>query len=151
MLQGVLDSARSLTDARYALITTLSESGQVEDCQVSGLRADESQRLWEMPEGLSSLDYLSALVSFNREAARILESLRTPGQPVEQLREVLTIRGADGQEIPLEELSMVQVLTSAETLRSEQVVLEIPGGRSVTVMIDATSSRSEGASWSRCS
>ena len=38
VLQGVLDSARSLTDARYAVITTLDEGGRVENLR--GLRPD---------------------------------------------------------------------------------------------------------------
>ena len=37
VLQGVLDSARALTGARYALITTLDGSGQVAEFLVSGL------------------------------------------------------------------------------------------------------------------
>ena len=61
VLQGVLDSARSLTGARYALITTLDGSGQVEDFLVSGLTADEAQRLWQMPEGMRFFEYLSAI------------------------------------------------------------------------------------------
>ena len=36
VLQGVLDSARSLTDASYALITTLDDAGRIEDFLVSG-------------------------------------------------------------------------------------------------------------------
>ncbi len=42
VLQGVLDSARSLTDASYALSATLDGSGRVEDFRVSGLSADEA-------------------------------------------------------------------------------------------------------------
>ena len=42
VLQGVLDSARSLTDASYALSATLDGSGRVEDFRVSGLNADEA-------------------------------------------------------------------------------------------------------------
>ena len=42
VLQGVLDSARSLTDASYALSTTLDGSGRVEDFRVSGLSPDEA-------------------------------------------------------------------------------------------------------------
>ena len=59
VLQGVIDSARSLTDARYALITTLDDSGQVEDFLASGLSAEETRRLWEMPGGLRFFEYLS--------------------------------------------------------------------------------------------
>ncbi len=61
VLQGVLDSARALTGARYALITTLDDSGQVEDFLVSGLSAEEAERLWEMREGLRFFEYLSAI------------------------------------------------------------------------------------------
>ncbi len=61
VLQGVMDSARSLTGARYALITTLDASGQVEDFLVSGLTAGEAQRLWEMPGGNRFFEYLSVI------------------------------------------------------------------------------------------
>ena len=61
MLQGVLDSARALTDASYALITTIGQSGQVEDFLVSGLSDEESMRLWEMPDGPRFFEYFSAI------------------------------------------------------------------------------------------
>ena len=61
VLQGVLDSARSLTGARYSLITTLDQDGQVEDFLVSGLSADESRQLWELPEGLRFFERLNNL------------------------------------------------------------------------------------------
>ena len=61
VLQGVLDSARSLTGARYALITTLDGSGQAEEFLVSGLTSDESRRLWELPAGQQFFQYLSGL------------------------------------------------------------------------------------------
>ena len=61
VLQGVLDSARSLTDASYALITTIGQSGQVEDFQVSGLNPDDASRLWGMPDGPRFFEYLSSL------------------------------------------------------------------------------------------
>ena len=50
VLQEVLDTARSLTEARYSLITNLDESGQVEDFLASGLSPEESQSLMEMLE-----------------------------------------------------------------------------------------------------
>ena len=255
VLQGVLDSARALTDASYALITTIGQSGQVEDFLVSGLSDEESMRLWEMPDGPRFFEYLSslpgplrvadfaayaasmgfpefrppvpvssfiaapirhrgesvgnihvaksepglefsaedeetlvmfasqaalvianarrhrdelraradlealidtspvgvvvfdarrgALKSFNRETARILEGLRTPGRPVEQLLEVLSIRRADGREVSLQELTMLQALSAAETIRSEEVIFRVPDERKVTVLMNATPIRSE--------
>ena len=54
VLQGVLDSACSLTGARYGVITLLDESGRIQDFVTSGLTAEERQRFVELPEGLSS-------------------------------------------------------------------------------------------------
>ena len=59
VLQEILDSARSLTDARYGVLISLDNSGQVEDFLASGLTADGSQRLWEVPEGDKVLEHLS--------------------------------------------------------------------------------------------
>ena len=59
VLQGILDSARSLTDAHYGVIVTLDDTGQVEDFLASGITADESQRLWDMPTGPKFFEYLS--------------------------------------------------------------------------------------------
>ena len=82
-------------------------------------------------------------VSFNREALRILEVLRTPGHPVEQLLEVLTIRRADGSEFSLEEFPLARMLATSETVRAEEIVMTAPDGRRITVLINATSIRSE--------
>ena len=59
VLQEILDNARSLTDARYSLITTLDESGQVEDFLASGLSREESQRLRGMLQESGYLEYVS--------------------------------------------------------------------------------------------
>ena len=255
VLQGVLDSARALTDAKYALITTLDDAGRIEDFLVSGLSDEESMRLWEMPDGPRFFEYFSAIpgslrvadfaahaasmgfpefrppvpvssfiaapirhrgesvgnihvaksepglefsaedeetlvmfasqaalvianarrhrdelraradlealidtspvgvvvfdvstgapVSFNREARRIVDALREPGQSTEGLLEVLTVRRADGREISLREFPLAQALSIAETVRAEEIVLEAPDGRSVTTLLNATPIRSD--------
>ncbi len=51
VLQGVLDSARSLTGARYGVMTLLDGRGGVRDFLSSGLSARESELLWQVPEG----------------------------------------------------------------------------------------------------
>ena len=61
VLQEVLDSARSLTGARYGVIVLLDGSGGIQDFLGTGLTPGESRRLWEMPEGLQFLEYLSAI------------------------------------------------------------------------------------------
>ena len=255
VLQGVLDSARSLTGARYALITTVDGMGQVEDFLVSGLTASESQQLWGMRGGLEFFAYLSTLgrplrvadfgehvvslglpefrgpapvssflaapmrhrgesvgnvyvaksepgvefsqedeetlvmvasqaalvivnarrhrdeqraradlealvdtspvgvavfdaqtgtlVSFNRETARILDSLRMGDRPVDQLLELLTIQRADGREVSLQDITLAQALSTGETVRAEVVVFRVPDGRSVTAMMNATPIRTD--------
>ena len=45
VLQGVLDSACSLTGARYGVITLLDDSGRIEDFVTSGLTAEERQTI----------------------------------------------------------------------------------------------------------
>ena len=96
------------------------------------------------PVGVAVFDGRSGTpLSFNREAARIIDALRNPDQPPEHLLEVMTVRRADGREISLEELPMSQALSAGETVRAEEVALQVPDGRSVTVLINATPIRSE--------
>ena len=255
VLQEVLDSARSLTDARYCLITTLNESGQVEDLLASGLSPEESQDLRGMLEDSGYLQYVSynpgplrvgdlaayarslglpelrtpapvsslmaapirhqgervgnihlakselgsefsladeetlvmfasqaalvianarrhrderkarsdletlintspvgvvvfnaitgAPLSFNREARRIVVDLLNPDQTPEQLLEVVSFKRGDGREVSLDEFPLAQALRTGETVRAEEIVLQVPDGRSVTTLINATPVRSK--------
>ncbi len=61
VLQGVLDSARSLTSARYGVMTLLDDGGGVQDFLSSGLTAEESERLWLMPDGLGIFQALTGI------------------------------------------------------------------------------------------
>ena len=83
-------------------------------------------------------------VSLNREARRIVEGLRRPGQAVEDLLEVLTCRRADGTEFSLAELPATSVLDRSETVRAEEIELSVPGSRRVATLINATPIRAAG-------
>ncbi len=61
VLQGALDSARSLTGARYGVMTLLDDAGLVQDFLSSGLTDEESGRLWLMPEGLRIFQALTGI------------------------------------------------------------------------------------------
>ena len=61
VLQRVLDSACSLTGARYGVITLLDESGQVQDFVYSGLTPEESRQFAEFPDGMLFFEYLSSI------------------------------------------------------------------------------------------
>ena len=256
VLQGVLDSACSLTGARYGVITLVDEPGQVQDFVTSGLTEEEHRRFTDLPEGMMFFQYLSniqeplrlrdfhshirslglpefqppmavstplpflaapirhqgesvgvfyvgekdveftpedeetlvmfasqaALVianarrhrdeqraradmetlvnttpvgvlvfdaktggvtSVNREARRIVSGLHMPDGSAEELLDMLTFRRADGREVSLEEFPLAQALSTGETVRAEEIVIEVPGGGSVTTLVNATPIRSE--------
>ena len=253
VLQGVLDSARSLTGARYGVIALHGDDGSAQDFLSSGMTPEETDRLWTLPGWPSHFEYLSALPgtlrisdllghirslglpdlvppvavsenvafvatpvlhrgervgsiflaekehgqgftqedeetlvlfasqaamaianarrhreekraradletlvdtspvgvvvfdavtgapkSFNREAMRIVNSLRNPGQSPQDLLTVVTFRRADGRVVSLREFPVVEALRSGETLRAEEVVINVPDGRSVTMLLNAT-------------
>jgi len=96
------------------------------------------------PVGVVVFDAESGVpVSFNQEARRIASSLQMPGRPVEELLELITCRRADGREIALGEFPLAQVLSTGETVRLEEIVMEVPDGRSVKTLINATPIRSQ--------
>ncbi len=97
------------------------------------------------PVGVVVFDGRSgAPVSSNREARRIVEGLRLPERPLEELLRVVVCRRADGREVSLAELPLAEQFATPETVRSEEVVLSVPDGRSVRTLINATPIRTEG-------
>ena len=83
-----------------------------------------------------------APLRFNREAQRVVGSLRTPGESEEQLLEVLTCRLADGREIALGQLALSREFSAVGTLRAEEVELRVPDGRRVGVLVNLTPTHS---------
>ncbi len=81
-------------------------------------------------------------VSFNREARRIVEPLRMPGRPLEDLLAVVTCRRGDGREVKLADFPLAQQLDDANTVRAEEITVSVPDGRSVTTLLNATPIRS---------
>ncbi|MCY4529931.1 MAG: ATP-binding protein [Chloroflexi bacterium] len=254
-LRAVMDGARSLTRAPYAVITTLDDSGRVEDHLVLGLDPGDVERLWQTPGGREFFEYVNALdsplragpleefaksiglaefhlpvsiaafmaapilyrgvhsghicvggdqpgreftqedeetlvlfasqaaqvianarrhreerraradletlidtssagvvvldvgtgaaKSFNREARRIVDGLCNPDQTPEDLLGLLTVRRSDGREFSLMDSPLAEPLGSNETVRAEEIVMEAPDGRSVTVLLNATPIRSD--------
>ena len=257
VLQGVLDGARPLTNARYGVISLVDQAGRMQDSYISGLNSEEYERVVSLADGRSLLECLGelsqplrvrnffshastlgfpdfrlslpvgsnsaflaapifhrgermghiylmekvggreftpedeevlvmfasqvALVisnarqhreerrarsnwetlvqtcpvgvavfnaktgepeSLNREAGRIVSVLLEPGQAVKDLLHVVTVQLADGRKFSLAGHPVVQLFSAGETLRGEEVVLQVPDGRAVTVLINATPIRS---------
>ena len=61
VLQGVVDSARALTRARYAAIAAMDSAGQLEDFITSGMSAEERQWMLDFPEGPAFWEYALSL------------------------------------------------------------------------------------------
>ena len=102
-------------------------------------RADLEALIETSPVGVVVLDGRTGHpVSLNREARRIVETLRMPGHTAEDLLGILTCRFADGREIALDRLPLASALSRAETVRAEEIVLTTPDGRSVTTLVNAT-------------
>ena len=94
------------------------------------------------PVGVAVFDAKTgAPVSFNREAVRIVDSLRNPDEPPEQLMEVISYRRADGRQIA--QFDIAKELMLGDTVRAEEIVIEVPDGRSVTTLVNGTPIRGE--------
>ena len=61
ILREALDTARTLTGARYGIITTIDETGEVRDCVSSGLTEEEYRQFLEWPDRPKFLAYLRDL------------------------------------------------------------------------------------------
>ena len=107
-------------------------------------RADLEALVETSPVGVAVFDATTGLpMSFNREALRIVDGLRSPDQTPEQLLKEMTCRFPDGREISLSELPMTRVLSAAETVRAEEVEVSIPDGRRATMLVNVTPNRSD--------
>ena len=248
VLQGVIDEARLLTDARYGALVAFDDSGGIETLITSGITPEERPRFGDLPKGLGLLQYLNEvegplrladiaghprsvgfpeghppmktflgtpvlhsgerlgniyltekeggreftledeetlvmfasqagmaivnarrysdehraradlealinispvgvlvfdaktgdLVSLNQESRRIVHGLRAPGRSQAEILSVLTFRRPDGREIPLAELPTQRALKSGETVRAEEIIIQLPDGQEVTTVINAT-------------
>ena len=106
-------------------------------------RADLEALIETSPVGVVVFEARSgAAVSTNQEARRIVDGLRMPGRSTEELLEVVTCQRADGHEVSLAEFPLAQQLSSAETVRAEEIVLSVPDGRRVKTLINVTPIRS---------
>ena len=61
VLKEAVDSARSLTGARYGMTTLLDDEGRVQDCITSGLTPFQSKRMWFRPERDTLFEHFSVI------------------------------------------------------------------------------------------
>ena len=63
VLQEIADNARALTDARYAVITTIDDVGQLEDFVMSGFTREEERQLADWSDNMKIFEQLRDLPS----------------------------------------------------------------------------------------
>ena len=106
-------------------------------------RTDLEALIDTSPVGVAVFDAKTgALMSMNRETRRIIEGLRLPGRPPEDLLKLLTVERADGRRVSLTEHELSERFSTAETVRAEEMVLSVPDGRRVRTLMNVTPNRS---------
>ena len=61
VLNEIAETARVLTGARYAVITSFDDAGQIEDYVTSGFRPDEQREISESRDGMQAFEHLRNL------------------------------------------------------------------------------------------
>ena len=106
---------------------------------VTRARADLAALVETSPVGVVVFEPgTGRMASVNREAHRVVEAIRTPGSPPEQLLEVMTCRREDGSEFSLADIPLARYLERATGVRAEEIELSVPDGRSVRMLINVT-------------
>ncbi|MXY53446.1 MAG: GAF domain-containing protein [Gammaproteobacteria bacterium] len=128
-------------DAELLLLFASQAATAIHNAQITRdewrLRADLEALVETTPVGVCVFDATTrSVLRVNQEARRIVAGLETPGLSMEELAQALTCRRGDGREVSLDHVS------TAETLRAEEMELVAPDGRSVRTLVSATPSRS---------
>ena len=90
------------------------------------------------PVGVAVFDAeTGSLVSLNREAGRLLESLYRPGSSPDQLLKAISCRRADGRHGALEQLPVSAEVVNGERVLTEELTLCGPDGRSTRALVNA--------------
>ena len=105
-------------------------------------RADLETLVNTSPVGVVVFDAETGTpTSYNREALRILDGLRTPGLDPDQVLEALSVRRINEREVSPKEFPLAYLLHKLDTgqaVRAEEIVIQGPDGRSVTTLVNAT-------------
>ncbi len=81
--------------------------------------------------------------SVNKEAERILGVSPEPGSTLVRYHEVAIYRLTDGEKYESHERPLARALDRGEVVRAEEILFEVPDGRRVTTLVNATPIYSE--------
>ena len=137
VLQGVADSARTLTGARYAAITTIDDAGELQDLLFSGLSGTQQDTVVGYDTGIELFKYLSGL----RDPLRItdfvahVDSAGFPGfQPQIGAFISAQIRGRDGQ---VGSIYVGKPHDDADFTHEDEEILEVFASQAALTLVNA--------------
>ncbi|MCY3763832.1 MAG: response regulator [Gemmatimonadetes bacterium] len=116
---------------------------QAESSSEASVRINESLDLRPLidtlPVGIVVIDVVTGtLATINQEASRLAGDLLTPGQSMGHFLKTTSVRRGDGRMLSLEEHPVARAASTGETIRAEEVVFQVPDGRRVSVLMNAT-------------
>ena len=77
-------------------------------------------------------------VTYNREAGRLVGLLQNGGGTADDILDQLIVRRSDGRYINTSAESLIDLIKKGERIRVEEMVMEMPDGKSVKALINAT-------------
>ena len=91
------------------------------------------------PVGVMVVDAATrTFASVNQEAERILGMSPEPGSTIVRYHEVAIYRRTDGQQYESRERPLARALDRGEVVRAEEILFDLPDGRRVTTLVNAT-------------
>ena len=91
------------------------------------------------PVGVMVVDAATrTFASVNQEAERILGMSPEPGSTLVRYHEVAIYRRTDGQQYESRERPLARALDRGEVVRAEEILFDLPDGRRVTTLVNAT-------------
>ena len=123
-LEEVEDAARSLV--------AFADEAEAEKRRLAAL-------VNSSPVGVMVVDSSTkTLASVNLEAQRILGMSPEPGSSLVQYHQAAIYRRVDGQKYEESERPLARALDRGEVVRAEEILLNAPDGRTVTILVNAT-------------
>ncbi len=102
-------------------------------------KADMEALVDTSPVGVMVFDAKTLdLVSFNQETRRIVRGLSGLGRSREALFSVMSFRRPDGRKIPHEELPTARAIRDGNSVRAEEIIIDLPGDQTIRTIINAT-------------
>ena len=91
------------------------------------------------PVGVMVVDAATrTFASVNQEAERILGMSPEPGSTLVDYHQVAIYRRTDGKKYEDHERPLARALDRGEVVRAEEILVDLPGGRKVTTLVNAT-------------